>query len=40
VVALIDGFELHRLTWPRGAADRRALDAGLRALVHSYVAAG
>ncbi len=40
VVAMIDGFELHRLTWPRGAADRRALDTGLRALVHSYVAAG
>jgi len=38
VVALADGFELHRLTWPRGEADRRALDAGIRALVGGYLA--
>ena len=39
VVALIDGFQLHRLAWPRGAADRRALDAGVRAVVRSYLIA-
>lgn len=39
VVALIDGFALHRLAWPRGEADRRALELGVRALLSSYVPA-
>lgn len=38
VVALIDGFALHRHAWPRGDGDRRALEAGLRALLSGYLA--
>jgi DNA-binding transcriptional regulator YbjK len=31
-VALIDGFALHRVTWPRGEQDREALREGLHDL--------
>lgn len=36
VVALIDGFALHRLAWPRDTTDTAALAAALRALLTSY----
>lgn len=35
--ALIDGFALHRVAWPRGEADRRALQEGLWVLLRSYL---
>ncbi|CAH2793856.1 MAG: hypothetical protein CBARDCOR_4994 [uncultured Caballeronia sp.] len=37
LVALIDGFALHRLAWPRGKADQRAPGNGIRALIRSYL---
>lgn len=39
-VALADGFAIHRLAWPRGAADREALADAMRALFVGYAAAG
>lgn len=39
VVALLDGFALHRVAWPRGEADRVALEAGVRALLTGFLAA-
>lgn len=39
VVALLDGFALHRVAWPRGGADRVALEAGVRALLAGFLAA-
>lgn len=36
VVAMIDGFALHRLAWPRKATDTTALSAALHALLAAY----
>jgi hypothetical protein len=36
VVALIDGFALHRLAWPRQTSDTSALTTALRAVLNSY----
>jgi DNA-binding transcriptional regulator YbjK len=36
VVALVDGFALHRLAWPRTPDDTRMLTAALRAILDSY----
>ena len=38
LVALADGFELHRRARPRGPADREALEFGVRALLTGLVA--
>ncbi|WP_420309171.1 TetR/AcrR family transcriptional regulator [Streptomyces sp. YS-B37] len=38
VVAMLDGFALHRRAWPRGEADRRALREALQALHRAFVA--
>ncbi|MCX4164701.1 MULTISPECIES: TetR/AcrR family transcriptional regulator [Paraburkholderia] len=37
MIALLDGFALHRLAWPRGDADRRVLLSGIRALMRAYL---
>ncbi|PCE22186.1 hypothetical protein BWP39_21160 [Paraburkholderia acidicola] len=37
MIALLDGFALHRLAWPRGDADRRVLLGGIRALMRAYL---
>jgi hypothetical protein len=36
VVALIDGFALHRLAWPRQTSDTSALTTALSAVLNSY----
>ncbi|MEU0227272.1 TetR family transcriptional regulator [Streptomyces sp. NPDC006284] len=36
VVAMLDGFALHRRAWPRGEADRRALREALRTLHRAF----
>ncbi|WP_405771894.1 TetR family transcriptional regulator [Streptomyces sp. NBC_00080] len=36
VVAMLDGFALHRRAWPRGEADRRSLREALRALHRAF----
>ncbi|MFI6365215.1 TetR/AcrR family transcriptional regulator [Nocardia sp. NPDC050630] len=36
VVALMDGLDLHRLTWPRGAADRKVLREALLSQFHVF----
>ncbi|MER6345076.1 TetR/AcrR family transcriptional regulator [Streptomyces sp. NPDC001595] len=38
VVAMLDGFALHRRAWPRGEADRRALREALRVLHRAFTA--
>ncbi|MFE9687220.1 TetR/AcrR family transcriptional regulator [Streptomyces sp. NPDC006285] len=37
LVAMLDGFALHRRAWPRGETDRRALREALRALHRAFV---
>lgn len=37
-VAVIDGFQLHRLAWPRPERDRADLEEVLRRLLDSYLA--
>lgn len=37
VVAMLDGFALHRRAWPRGETDRRALGEALRALHRAFI---
>jgi len=36
VVAIIDGFALHRRAWPRGDADRRAMSNALHTVVAGF----
>lgn len=38
VVAMLDGFALHRRAWPRGETDRHALREALRSLLHAFAA--
>jgi DNA-binding transcriptional regulator YbjK len=38
VVAMLDGFALHRRAWPRGEADRRALREALGTLLRAFAA--
>ncbi|TPQ15636.1 TetR family transcriptional regulator [Streptomyces sporangiiformans] len=38
VVAMLDGFALHRRAWPRGEADRRMLREALSTLLRTFAA--